>query len=115
MLLKRNWPKLCPKVVYIFVPLNLKISFLNAFEILGDASTVIGLQGALKFNGGGHINHSIFWQNLCSTKDCGEPNFEVEVANVENSKILCLDDADKLLSQDFKANGFQKVIFLLIL
>ena len=22
-------------------------------------------QGAIKFNGGGHINHSIFWQNLC--------------------------------------------------
>ena len=23
------------------------------------------LHGALKFNGGGHLNHSIFWQNLC--------------------------------------------------
>ena len=30
-----------------------------------DVSTVIGLHGALKFNGGGHLNHSIFWQNLC--------------------------------------------------
>jgi Fe-Mn family superoxide dismutase len=30
-----------------------------------DTSSVIGLQGALKFNGGGHLNHSIFWQNLC--------------------------------------------------
>ena len=27
-----------------------------------DVSTVIGLNGALKFNGGGHLNHSIFWQ-----------------------------------------------------
>ena len=27
-----------------------------------DVSSVIGLQGALKFNGGGHLNHSIFWQ-----------------------------------------------------
>ena len=27
-----------------------------------DVSTVIGLHGALKFNGGGHLNHSIFWQ-----------------------------------------------------
>jgi Fe-Mn family superoxide dismutase len=29
-----------------------------------DVSSVIGLHGALKFNGGGHLNHSIFWQNL---------------------------------------------------
>jgi superoxide dismutase, Fe-Mn family len=30
----------------------------------GDASAVIALQGALKFNGGGHINHTLFWENL---------------------------------------------------
>lgn len=33
-----------------------------------DTSKIIGLQGALKFNGGGHINHSIFWQNLTPKK-----------------------------------------------
>ena len=27
-----------------------------------DVSAAIGLQGAIKFNGGGHLNHSIFWQ-----------------------------------------------------
>merc|ERR1711982_22751 len=37
-----------------------------------DVSTVIGLNGALKFNGGGHLNHSIFWQNLCPGGS-GEP------------------------------------------
>merc|ERR1712117_905458 len=30
-----------------------------------DVSAIIGLQGALKFNGGGHINHSIFWKSHC--------------------------------------------------
>jgi len=30
----------------------------------GDISTVISLASPLKFNGGGHLNHSIFWQNL---------------------------------------------------
>lgn len=40
--------------------------------ISGDLNTIINLQPALKFNGGGHINHSIFWQNL-SPKGGGEP------------------------------------------
>lgn len=31
---------------------------------VGDVSGMIGVYGALKFNGGGHINHSIFWTNL---------------------------------------------------
>lgn len=30
----------------------------------GNTGAIIGFHGALKFNGGGHINHSIFWGNL---------------------------------------------------
>ena len=32
--------------------------------VAGDVSATIALQGALKFNGGGHINHTLFWENL---------------------------------------------------
>jgi len=48
-----------------------------------DVSSVIGLQGALKFNGGGHLNHSIFWQNLCPGGS-GEPSGDLEAAIVRD-------------------------------
>ncbi|KAB7506070.1 Superoxide dismutase [Mn] 1, mitochondrial [Armadillidium nasatum] len=41
----------------------------------GDVSTIINLAPALKFNGGGHINHSIFWQNL--SPNGGEPSSDL--------------------------------------
>lgn len=41
----------------------------------GDLSTQVALQSQIKFNGGGNLNHSIFWRNLCPVKDAhGEPH-----------------------------------------
>merc|ERR1711860_216016 len=39
----------------------------------GDVGAAIALQAALKFNGGGHINHSIFWNNI-SPNGGGQPS-----------------------------------------
>jgi len=45
----------------------------------GDVSTAVSLEPAMRFNGGGHINHSIFWHNLCP-KGTGEPTGELAEA-----------------------------------
>ena len=45
---------------------------------------MIALQGAIQFNGGGHLNHSIFWQNLCPVKDVVAPS----EANPELAKAI---------------------------
>lgn len=59
----RVWQKLY--VVYIWI------------TFLGDVTTQVALQAALKFNGGGHINHTIFWTNL-SPNGGGEPQGKTE-------------------------------------
>jgi Fe-Mn family superoxide dismutase len=43
-------------------------------EKQGNLAAMIGLQQAIKFNGGGHVNHSIFWTNLAPvSKGGGQP------------------------------------------
>merc|ERR1712141_96532 len=45
----------------------------------GDVSKMISLAPSLKFNGGGHLNHSIFWTNL-SPNGGGEPTGDLLTA-----------------------------------
>lgn len=57
-----------------------------------DINTIIALAPALKFNGGGHINHSIFWNNL--SPNGGEPSKELcdainrDFGSLENMKNM---------------------------
>lgn len=44
--------------------LNTALEKYSAAEQQEDLSTMISLQPAIRFNGGGHLNHSIFWTNL---------------------------------------------------
>eukprot|EP00571_Detonula_confervacea_P014095 CAMPEP_0172309720 /NCGR_PEP_ID=MMETSP1058-20130122/10510_1 /TAXON_ID=83371 /ORGANISM="Detonula confervacea, Strain CCMP 353" /LENGTH=240 /DNA_ID=CAMNT_0013022395 /DNA_START=91 /DNA_END=813 /DNA_ORIENTATION=+ len=44
--------------------LNVSLEKLDDAVSAGDVGAMIALQGALKFNGGGHLNHTLFWENL---------------------------------------------------
>lgn len=54
--------------------LNAALEKYKEAEAKGDMAAMIALQQAIRFNGGGHVNHSIFWTNLAPpNKGGGEP------------------------------------------
>lgn len=55
---------------------------------------MIQLGPALRFNGGGHLNHSIFWQNLCPKG--GEP--EGELLNAINQNFGSFENFKNVFS-----------------
>ncbi|KAK5996107.1 Superoxide dismutase [Cladobotryum mycophilum] len=52
-----------------------------------DIPSQIALQAAIKFNGGGHINHSLFWENLCpaSSPDADPQSAPTLVAEINKT------------------------------
>jgi Fe-Mn family superoxide dismutase len=51
--------------------LNAALEQYQEAEKKNDIAKMISLQGQIRFNGGGHVNHSIFWTNLIAPKDGG--------------------------------------------
>ena len=58
--------------------LSAALEKLDAAMGSGDVSGIIGLQGAIKINVGGHLNHALFWENLSPTKST--PSGDLEAA-----------------------------------
>lgn len=57
-----------------------------------DVAAMIALQQAIRFNGGGHVNHSIFWTNLAPTSQGGggAPSGELAKALTEQFGSVAL-------------------------
>lgn len=62
--------------------LNLALEKYHEAESRHDVAAMIALQPAIRFNGGGHTNHSIFWTNLApeGKGGGGRPEGELLVA-----------------------------------
>lgn len=61
-------------------------------ESKNDIAAMIALQSAIKFNGGGHINHSIFWTNLSPLNKNGGVPPEGPIAEAIDKKFGSLQN-----------------------
>ena len=57
-----------------------------------DISAIVSLQQVIKFNGGGHLNHSIFWQNLAPVNKGGGELENGELKTLIDSQFGSLDN-----------------------
>lgn len=62
-----------------------------------DLSTMIELQQAIKFNGGGHLNHSIFWTNLAPIGKGGGEKPKAELLKAIQAQFGSLEHLIELL------------------
>ena len=63
-----------------------------------DASSIISLQQNIKFNGGGHLNHTIFWKNLIPDSKGGGELGAGELQNLINAQYGSLEGFQSTLA-----------------
>jgi len=79
---------------------NLNIANAKLEEALHkkDISSIVSLQQVIKFNGGGHLNHSIFWKNLISPKKGGGELHDGDLKKLIDAQFGSLDNLQTKLS-----------------
>ena len=57
----------------------------------GDNQKYVDLSQGIKFNGGGHLNHEFFWDNLCPVSESKVPAEGSDLSNAINASFGSLD------------------------
>jgi Fe-Mn family superoxide dismutase len=78
--------------------LNVAMAKLQEAQHKNDTSSIIALQQAIKFNGGGHLNHSIFWSNLCPVNKGGGDLQKGELRTMIETQYGSLESLQSKLS-----------------
>lgn len=71
--------------------LNAALEKYQEAQAKSDMAAMIALQQAIKFNGGGHVNHSIFWTNLAPVGKGGGEAPTGELAQAIQNQFGTLD------------------------
>ena len=79
--------------------LNAALEKYRDAEGKGDVATMIALQQAIRFNGGGHVNHSIFWTNLAPVGKGGGELPVGELAQAIQAEFGSVDTLIQKLSE----------------
>ena len=77
---------------------NLAMDKLQEAQHKGDVSAVIALQNAIKFNCGGHLNHSIFWKNLAPPSKGGGHLGNGQLKTLIDAQFGSLDGLQKTMT-----------------
>ncbi|KAG5662474.1 hypothetical protein HG530_000262 [Fusarium avenaceum] len=90
--------------------LNAALKTYSAATSSNDIAGQIALQPAIKFNGGGHINHSLFWENLTpssspDSKPDSAPTLSAEISKTWGS-IEAFQEAFKKTLLGLQGSGW---------
>ncbi len=78
--------------------LNIATEKLQDALVKNDTTQIVALQQNIKFNGGGHINHSIFWKNLAPPKKGGGEAPTGDLKSMIDVQYGSLDGLQKAIS-----------------
>lgn len=85
--------------------LNAALEKYHEAETKNDVAQMVALQSAIRFNGGGHINHSIFWTCLAPVSKGGGEGPKGDLAAMINRDFTSFDALKEKLTTS--ATGIQ--------